>query len=196
MNKCICEWCNRVQNRSGRGYCRKHYDQIREYGKVLDTRTRCDDNRIIRHDDYSEIVITDSKDNELCKALISNEDINKINGHRWTLNNNGYVRTFNKTTPVYLHRLLTDCPNELEVDHINHNKLDNRRGNLRVVTHSANMQNNNGKCYRRITDRNLAKPFFVQIVADGEIKVCKYYRTEVEAQKAVESARNELMISG
>ncbi len=33
-----------------------------------------------------------------------------------------------------MHRLITRCPREKQVHHINHNKLDNRRCNLKVVT--------------------------------------------------------------
>lgn len=48
-----------------------------------------------------------------------------------------------------MHRLITSCPPGLVVDHINHNKLDNRRKNLRVCTQSANMRNltDQGKGY-------------------------------------------------
>lgn len=42
---------------------------------------------------------------------------------------------------IYLHRFLMDSPEGLIVDHINHQTLDNRRENLRVVTHSENMKN-------------------------------------------------------
>lgn len=192
MNKCICEWCNHVQDRSGRGYCRRHYDQMRKYGKILDIRTRRDNNRIITHDDYAEVVITDGKDNELCRALISNEDINKISRHRWTLNDNGYIRTFKNTKPVYLHRYLADCPDGLEVDHINHNKLDNRRDNLRVVTRKINALNKIAKCYTYIGDRKLAKPWCVRIIKDGKPCLFKYFATEREAQEAVKAKRKEI----
>jgi len=42
---------------------------------------------------------------------------------------------------VIVHRFLTGCPRGLEVDHINHDSLDNRKANLRVVRHAENMQN-------------------------------------------------------
>jgi len=57
---------------------------------------------------------------------------------------NWYVRGVNyeetsKKDVIYLHRLLTGNHSNLEVDHINHNTLDNRLCNLRVVTKAQNM---------------------------------------------------------
>lgn len=45
-------------------------------------------------------------------------------------------------TTVYLHRVVTGAPAGMEVDHANHNSLDNRTScNLRVVTHKENLNN-------------------------------------------------------
>lgn len=40
-----------------------------------------------------------------------------------------------------MHRELTGAQSGVDVDHINGNKLDNRRANLRLVTRSQNMRN-------------------------------------------------------
>ena len=39
-----------------------------------------------------------------------------------------------------MHRVILGFPNN-EIDHINHDKLDNQRHNLRVVSHAANLCN-------------------------------------------------------
>jgi hypothetical protein len=41
-------------------------------------------------------------------------------------------------------RLITDAPVELDVDHLNHNGLDNRRNNLQPKTRSQNLLNRKG----------------------------------------------------
>lgn len=40
-----------------------------------------------------------------------------------------------------MHRLITGAPKGMDVDHINHDGLDNRLENLKVCTHKENMQN-------------------------------------------------------
>lgn len=40
-----------------------------------------------------------------------------------------------------LHRLILNPPDDMEVDHINRNRLDNRKNNLRIVTRGQNLQN-------------------------------------------------------
>jgi len=40
-----------------------------------------------------------------------------------------------------LHRLVTKCPEGLDVDHIHRNTLDNRKSELRIVTKAQNRQN-------------------------------------------------------
>jgi hypothetical protein len=56
----------------------------------------------------------------------------------WHLNNTGYAQS--KRLGL-LHRVITNAPEGSEVDHVNGNRLDDRRCNLRLVTHQENQQN-------------------------------------------------------
>jgi|SRR5215472_961266 len=41
-----------------------------------------------------------------------------------------------------MHRLIMDAPDDMDVDHIDHNGLNNRRNNLRLATRSKNLHHN------------------------------------------------------
>ena len=80
------------------------------------------------------------------KILLSDEDYNAITIHTWYVNKNGYaerqVQIAGKRKAVYLHYLIIGKPPEGKiVDHINGNKLDNRKENLRFITRQQNQYN-------------------------------------------------------
>lgn len=52
-----------------------------------------------------------------------------------------YENSEGRTVSQFMHRLITAAPPRIQVDHKNHNGLDNRRENLRVCTGSQNMAN-------------------------------------------------------
>ena len=45
---------------------------------------------------------------------------------------------------IRMHRIIMNAPKGMFVDHINHDTLDNRRSNLRIVTLAENQQNRKG----------------------------------------------------
>lgn len=72
-------------------------------------------------------------------SLIDTADLPLVDPYSWHLSkglycNNVYVRTCLNPGTLYLHRLLMSPPLGLEVDHRNHDGLDNRRENLRTST--------------------------------------------------------------
>lgn len=60
----------------------------------------------------------------------------------WHKNSRGYITSNTKGKAIKLHRLILDCfDSKITIDHINHNKLDNRKCNLRFVSRSQNGMN-------------------------------------------------------
>ena len=82
--------------------------------------------------------------------IFDKSDYEKIKNNRWFLSG-GYPATHLRGTGKIqrLHRFLTDCPFDKVVDHVNHNRLDNRRENLRVCT---SLENNKNLGVRRGTE--------------------------------------------
>ncbi len=83
-------------------------------------------------------------------ALIDDSDCLLVSSIKWQATRRrksfyavGYSKSVGKT--IYMHRLIMQPPDNLQVDHINHNSLDNRRCNLRVCTNAENHQNSNTK---------------------------------------------------
>lgn len=98
-------------------------------------------NEIIEYEDYAEIILYDRYNNERARALIDLDDIDRCRDHRWSFkNDSGYVTNVRQLG--YLHRYIMNASNDVVVDHINGNKLDNRKSNLRVCTMAENRFNN------------------------------------------------------
>lgn len=76
--------------------------------------------------------------------IIDAEDLSKVVGKTWHINAMGYPQTniYRDGTSPLLHRLIIgDYEKGLCVDHIDHNKLNNRKSNLRICRHADNMKN-------------------------------------------------------
>ncbi|SRR6266487_400137 len=90
------------------------------------------------------------------KVLIDDEDLDYVSSRNWYI---CQPRKGNVESPIYvreslntssfMHRMITNCPKGMEVDHINGNGLDNRKVNLRICTHHENSLNS--KLSRRNT---------------------------------------------
>lgn len=76
-------------------------------------------------------------------ALVDNEDFEYLNQFKWKFDaTTGYsCRTLYPKGKEYMHRIINKTPRNMQTDHINRNKLDNRRENLRTVTAKLNVRN-------------------------------------------------------
>lgn len=83
-------------------------------------------------------------------ALVDDADFEWVNQWKWYLNDNGYaIRSIyirlsvGKYTSkhIRMHREINKTPDGFDTDHINRDKLDNRKENLRTVTRSQNTIN-------------------------------------------------------
>ena len=72
--------------------------------------------------------------------LIDAKDLSTVSLHKWSVENSGYIQTTINGKHVRLHRYLLNEP-DLYVDHINGDRTDNRRKNLRCCSNKENCRN-------------------------------------------------------
>lgn len=72
-------------------------------------------------------------------SIVDDDNYEWLMRHKWQYSSTGYAKRGAKC--IKMHREVIDAPIGIEVDHINGNKLDNRRRNLRLCRREENMQN-------------------------------------------------------
>lgn len=77
---------------------------------------------------------------DILKCKIDLEDVDRCKKIGiWSVTKSGYIINFKKG--IYLHRFIMNCPDDLEVDHVYHDLLDNRKSQLRIATSSEQSMN-------------------------------------------------------
>lgn len=85
-------------------------------------------------------------------SLVSEEDYEKVKGYSWYCDNYGYARASVGGKMWSLHRFIMQPKENEIVDHINRDKLDNRRDNLRIF---SEVHKNAGN--RKVKDSKLSQ---------------------------------------
>jgi hypothetical protein len=128
--------------------------------------------------------------------IVDADDFEYLNQWLWRISDTGYaVRTIEKPKKhtIKLHRLLLSFPEDKEVDHINGNKLDNRKSNLRLVTRSQNGANKgkrkDGKSiYKGVGWHKQRQKYRARIVFNKQEIHLGLFDNEIEAAKAYNEA--------
>ena len=150
---CSVEGCNRPHE--AKGFCHNHYDRWRVYGNPL-AKTKADPSAIRECSGHLEVELHGKHSQNGC-TKISLEDREFVEGRRFWVSRDGYARCKVDGVSVSLHRLLlgSTVGEDQEVDHINRDRLDNRRENLRVVTKAQQNQNRKVRSDSRTGHRNV-----------------------------------------
>lgn len=138
-------------------------------------------------------------------AIVDLDDIPKIEtvNTKWSLkgaDGNDYAGTKYQGKMMNLHRLIMDFP-KLTVDHINQDRLDNRKANLRLATMETQSRNrrkskarssNPQSKYPGVSWNKGAGKWQVLVQHDGKRNRHGYYTSEVAAARVAYSVRKGL----
>lgn len=131
-------------------------------------------------------------------AIVDDEDYKRISSYKWSYHGGarGYaargMHINGKTHIMKLHHeIIGRPPKGYEVDHINGNRFDNRRCNLRLVTHQQNIFNTqkrraaipgaNPSRYKGVNWRNDRGKWCSRITINGQRIYLGLFTTEREA---------------
>jgi hypothetical protein len=139
-------------------------------------------------------------------ALVDDEDAARVLEHRWQALVTGryvYAKTDaprkegGKARCIYLHRFIVGAPPDAQVDHINHNCLDNRRENLRICSCAENHRNIAKRVrpassrYKGVYWHRGSQKWRAQISCAGEWHHLGMYTDEEAAARAYDAAARE-----
>jgi hypothetical protein len=133
-------------------------------------------------------------------ALIDAADAKRVTSCTWWLSNTGYAVRKTAGRTVYMHRLVLSLERGcgVEVDHINRDRLDNRRSNLRTCDRRSNSQNResvpgSSSQYRGVSWSTATNNWRARVMLDGEQHELGNFAEEVEAANAASQFRAQHM---
>lgn len=168
-------------------YCNKHYQSMRSYGTPFGKRRERTCRYSVDGDDLK--VITPK--GQVIFADIQDWDI--ITKYSWCISKTGYAvaNIHGKVTKMHRYIIGEDNCTGMVVDHINRDKLDNRRANLRVCSRAENQRNVTVSKTNKLGHLGIrmtkAGKFNVRIVADG----VEHHIGNFETLELAITARNE-----
>lgn len=131
-------------------------------------------------------------------ALVDSEDYERVVAFRWHLHTRGYATAKlgprHRRVAIYMHRLILGAVDpKIQVDHINQDKLDNQKSNLRFATNNQNcknstMQKRNTTGYKGVFLDRRNGVFYSHINVDGEARHLGRFKTKEEAAIAYNEA--------
>lgn len=130
------------------------------------------------------------------EILLDPSSLTIFNLYTWRLTGK-YLSTNIAGRTVYLHRLIMNCPENLEVDHIDRNPNNNCLDNLRLCDRSLNNANwgkrqNTSSKYKGVCWRKDTKKWKVEVQYKGKGYNLGCFDDEVEAAKTYDIKAKEL----
>lgn len=130
------------------------------------------------------------------EAIVDEDDYERLTTMAWQYNS-GYAQRRQwingKRVGVKMHRMAINAPPGVHVDHINGNKLDNRKSNLRLASRAENNRNatkryNNRSGYKGVNYHPPSKKWQARITVNKKTKSLGLFLTAEDAALAYNNA--------
>jgi hypothetical protein len=134
-------------------------------------------------------------------AIVDPDDFERINQYKWYYNK-GYalrhVRRNGKKRAIFMHSFVCPVPPGMFTDHINRNRLDNRKANLRPATFQQNIWNASRKRktsaspYKGVTWSRQHRKWMVRIYVGNKAVHLGFFKDDIKAAKAYDRVAKKL----
>lgn len=194
MKQCSVNGCNKKF--LAKGLCSKHWSQLKRRG-AISKYNRLSPNKLVIHDNFAEVILSDNLGNEKSRSVIDLEKIETVKQYKWYQNNSGYaISRVNKNKQIFLHRIIVGNPIGYEVDHIDGDPLNNRKSNLRICSHQENIMNqkiriDNTSGFKGVNWDKRKGKWRARIHIHGKDKHLGYFESKEEAAKSRVKAEQE-----
>lgn len=137
-------------------------------------------------------------------AIVDSQDYERVNQFKWCFNRrpagDGYAQRSKygggRQKPVLLHRFIMGAKSSEFVDHVNGDKLDCRRSNLRISSVAGNNQNRrptkHSSKYKGVYWKKTKKRWIASIYMNGKQFWLGTFHNEKTAASAYDEAAREL----
>jgi hypothetical protein len=101
-----------------------------------------DQRPICRNENGIAIIVVCENGPSSQHALVDDDDYRELEKWKWAVNCNGYaIRREGQKSFLMSRWIMKATDSDFVIDHINHNRLDNRKSNLRVASYTLNAHN-------------------------------------------------------
>jgi len=144
-----------------------------------------------------KVPVTLSKKKASTYMLVDDEDYEFAMRHKWSLNWRRYARGYARVSGIPInstyHRIIMNAQRGQIIDHINRNRLDNRKSNLRFCTAAQNTRNrsinrDNISGYKGVSWNEKSSSWRASIRVNSKNTHLGLYATPKEAAEAYKRA--------